>query len=241
MPRTSKTAAGRRAFISNNTYINTNNTTVVSTESSTTPTDDTIKSSSSSSKQPKSVLDKIVYAIRQQPGTSKGVSRTAIAKYLKAEMEYENPNAIKTALKKGVDKGVLEQNGQSFRVSGDPVVEVDEGPPLEIIDVGSNADQNDEDNGESMTAQIGDSVTMKYVGKLDDGYCFDRGSLTFTLGAGDVIKGWDQGVPGMKLRSKRKLIVPSRLGYGKRGCAPDIPGNATLHFQVTLTDINRPN
>jgi FKBP-type peptidyl-prolyl cis-trans isomerase len=54
-----------------------------------------------------------------------------------------------------------------------------------------------------------------------------------------VIKGWDQGIVGMTPGSTRKLVIPSHLGYGKRGCAPDIPGDATLHFTVTLKHIRQ--
>ena len=67
-----------------------------------------------------------------------------------------------------------------------------------------------------------------------------RKSFQFVLGAGDVIKGWDQGLVGMAKGAKRKLIVPSHLGYGKRGCAPDIPPNATLYFDVTMKSIVKP-
>ena len=62
-------------------------------------------------------------------------------------------------------------------------------------------------------------------------------NFTFVLGAGDVIKGWDQGIINMKVGSKRKLIVPSKLGYGKRGCKPDIPSNSILNFIITLKKI----
>jgi len=188
-------------------------------------------SSKTNKKEPKTVLDKIIYAIRAQPPSAKGASRTAIAKYLKAELECDNANAIKTALKKAVDKGTLQQDGQSFRVAGDKIVEpVDDGPKLEMEDLTV---------GKGDAAKDGDSVTVKYEGTLDDGYKFDSASsFTFVLGAGDVIKGWDQGVKGMKVGGKRKLVVPSKLGYGKRGCAPDIPGNATLNFVVTLKKIS---
>ena len=233
MARTSKTAAGRKAF-STNSNLDPNGFVI----SNGIVDPNTAAANAASAKQPKSVLDKIVFAIRQQPATnSKGVSRLAITKYLKSEMSYDNANAIKMALKKGVDKGTLEQTGHSFRVVGDPVTSaVDEGPALEIVDInlGNTSDNNDE------VARVGDSVTMNYEGKLDDGHVFDKDTLTFTLGAGEVIKGWDQGIPGMRIGGQRRLVVPSKLGYGKRGCAPDIPGNATLHFHVTLTNISRP-
>jgi FKBP-type peptidyl-prolyl cis-trans isomerase len=65
---------------------------------------------------------------------------------------------------------------------------------------------------------VGDSITVKYVGKLEDGTIFDaENSFEFTLGVGDVIKGWDQGLLWMKVGGKRELTVPPHLGYGKRG------------------------
>jgi len=83
-------------------------------------------------------------------------------------------------------------------------------------------------------------VTVMYRGTLaTNGYMFDKAkNFTFVLGAGEVIKGWDLGIVGMKIGGSRKLVVPPKLGYGKRGCAPDIPGNATLHFSVTLKKID---
>ncbi|KAL3929466.1 MAG: hypothetical protein SGBAC_012196 [Bacillariaceae sp.] len=181
-----------------------------------------------------SVLDKIVEAIRASPPTQSGaVSRVSIAKYLKSEFDYENASQIKLALKKGVSKGALTQKGQSFVVTEDPPKVVpSEGEPLQMEDVQVGT-------GEEHAA-IGDTVNVQYVGKLEDKTTFDSAkNFSFLLGAGDVIKGWDQGLIGMATKGKRKLVVPSRLGYGKRGCAPDIPPNATLYFDITLKSITK--
>lgn len=92
--------------------------------------------------------------------------------------------------------------------------------------------------GKGPVAVSGDTVIMKYEGKLENGVTFDASnSFPFTLGAGDVIKGWDIGISGMQVAGVRKLVVPSKLGYGKRGSAPDIPPNADLFFTVTLKKI----
>ncbi|KAG7345964.1 peptidyl-prolyl cis-trans isomerase [Nitzschia inconspicua] len=203
---------------------------------STSSTTTTTTSSSKHKQQPKSVLDKIVAAIRalKDPGT-KGSSRTSIQKYCQSELEYNNPTALKKAFQQGVQKGILVQTGQSFRVTADPVLAEateDDGPTLRIEDVAVGTGEE--------TAQHGDSVTVSYRGKLDSGYEFDKAAkFTFLLGAGDVIKGWDRGIEGMKKGGKRKLVVPPKLGYGKRGCKPDIPGNATLYFEVTLKEIEK--
>jgi len=90
----------------------------------------------------------------------------------------------------------------------------------------------------------GDTLHMHYTGKLESGEEFDssipRGEpFTFTLGAGQVIKGWDQGLLNMCEGEKRKLSIPSDLGYGDRGAPPKIPGGATLIFEVELMKIER--
>ena len=96
--------------------------------------------------------------------------------------------------------------------------------------------------GEGKPAKSGQTVTMHYVGTLEDGTKFDssrdRGTpFTTQIGVGQVIRGWDEGVPGMKVGETRKLIIPSDLGYGDRGSPPKIPGGATLIFTVELLGV----
>ncbi|KAK9806211.1 hypothetical protein WJX72_005551 [[Myrmecia] bisecta] len=91
-------------------------------------------------------------------------------------------------------------------------------------------------------AKAGDTVAVHYRGSLTDGTVFDssfeRGEpIKFTLGQGQVIKGWDQGIAGMCVGEKRKLKIPSDLGYGARGSPPKIPGGATLIFDTELVSI----
>ena len=91
-------------------------------------------------------------------------------------------------------------------------------------------------------AVTGKTVSVHYTGKLTDGKQFDssvgRSPFSFKLGAGQVIKGWDQGVVGMKVGGKRKLTIPASLGYGDRGFPGAIPPGATLVFEVEVLDIN---
>ena len=80
---------------------------------------------------------------------------------------------------------------------------------------------------------------MRYVGKLEDGSTFDRSTkFVFKLGIGEVIKGWDLGVAGMRMGERARLTIPPELGYGKRGSG-NIPGGATLIFEVTLNAVIR--
>ena len=100
----------------------------------------------------------------------------------------------------------------------------------------------DEVVGTGDEAVAGKHITVHYSGFLTDGTKFDSSldrndPFDFKLGAGQVIQGWDQGFAGMKVGGKRKLTIPSHLGYGKRGAGGVIPPNATLIFNVELLGV----
>ena len=97
--------------------------------------------------------------------------------------------------------------------------------------------------GDGAEAKDYNKVVVNYTGKLEDGSVFDsslnpgRGPFTFTLGAGSVIKGWDQGLKEMKVGGKRKLTIPPDLAYGANGAGSAVPPNATLIFEVELLEV----
>ncbi len=100
----------------------------------------------------------------------------------------------------------------------------------------------DDQVGTGTEAQAGKTVSVHYTGWLLDGTKFDSSKdrnqpFSFPLGRGQVIKGWDEGVAGMKVGGKRTLVIPPDLGYGARGAGGVIPPNATLKFEVELLDV----
>jgi peptidylprolyl isomerase len=122
-------------------------------------------------------------------------------------------------------------------LSKKPQVEVPDTPPPCNLVVGDVVE------GQGAAAKAGDHLTMKYVGvtyatgKQFDA-SWDRGQdFDFTLGAGNVIQGWDQGLVGMKVGGRRQLIIPPALGYGDQAQGDDIPANSTLIFVVDLVKI----
>jgi FKBP-type peptidyl-prolyl cis-trans isomerase len=112
-----------------------------------------------------------------------------------------------------------------------------------VVTTDSGLKYQDLKEGTGEAAKKNDTVTVHYTGWLKDGKKFDSSvdrnePFEFQLGAGQVIKGWDEGVADMKVGGKRKLIIPPELGYGKKG-TPDgtIPANAELTFEVELLKI----
>jgi FKBP-type peptidyl-prolyl cis-trans isomerase FkpA len=117
------------------------------------------------------------------------------------------------------------------------------GKPMAEIMTDSGLKYEDLVEGDGATAQSGQQVSVHYTGWLTDGSKFDSSvdrnePFQFGLGRGMVIRGWDEGVQGMKVGGKRKLTIPPQLGYGAHGAGGVIPPNATLVFEVELLDIH---
>lgn len=111
---------------------------------------------------------------------------------------------------------------------------------VELLDV-PKVKIEDTQPGTGAAAKDGDQITVNYTGKLQDGTVFDtsvgKTPFEFTLGGGQVIPGWDQGLLGMKVGGKRTLTIPPSLAYGEQGAGSTIPPNATLIFDVELISI----
>ena len=140
--------------------------------------------------------------------------------------DFASPKDVLKALERGLKNGVLAKEGNKFFVAGRPPPQP---PTVGIEEVVFGA---------GPAAARGHTLTMSYEGMLEDGTRFDTASnFKFVLGAGEVIKGWEQGLLGLRVGGTRRLTIPPELGYGKRGSPPEVPGGAVLLFRVTLLSL----
>ena len=178
------------------------------------------------------------FAKQQNSATSAdllSLSRQALVKYCTEKKGLEKTQAAKLVadgIKAGVATGVLVQDKQSVTVKG---VAFEKPADITVL-----VDTLAPGDTASRPAKAGDTIRVKYKGRLLDGTVFDAApSFTFELGGGEVIKGWDEGCAGMRVGEQRRLTVPPKLGYGKRGSPPEIPPDATLVFDVTYLGLSK--
>lgn len=185
-------------------------------------------------------VDDVVSAIKTI-ADHKGSSRASLLKHFKTKSKASNESSdgdlislpLKKALEAGVKSGeLIAVTKQTFKAKG-----VEFSPPKDSTVVIETIQPPGDVN--SPKATEGCTVEVSYEGTLlQGGSVFDQAdSFEFELGAGEVIKGWDEGIKGMKVGEKRKLTVPPKLGYGKRGSGKEIPPDSWLVFEVQLIKI----
>lgn len=155
-------------------------------------------------------------------------------------MKYIIPIVVLVLLLGGAAYYYKTQMAAPAESSQNPVTQ--ESSMSAVEEVPANLKVEDVTVGTGAEATPGKTVSVHYTGTLEDGKKFDsskdRGQpFSFKLGAGQVIKGWDLGVKGMKIGGSRKLTIPGELGYGARGYPGVIPPNATLKFDVELLGV----
>ncbi len=186
----------------------------------------------------------VILAIASQIIAPSQVSADNFGSTIQADIKELGANQVKGSI---FELDPDDPNPSLFTMAKD-IQNIDEsilGGPLESMTpriTSSGLSITDLDIGEGAEATAGQKVTVNYRGMLENGKEFDssygRGPFIFPLGAGQVIKGWDEGVAGMKVGGKRKLVIPPELGYGTRGAGGVIPPNSTLIFEVELLEIN---
>ena len=167
-------------------------------------------------------------AVASAPSAAASAAASAINAF-ELDPEDPNPSLFTMASDSGSD-----QLANAAALGGELVIPKERMTPtgLRITDITV---------GDGPEAKAGQTVVVNYRGTLENGKEFDssygRGPFSFPLGAGRVIKGWDEGVAGMQVGGKRKLVIPPDLAYGERGAGGVIPPNATLVFEVELLEI----
>ena len=194
-----------------------------------------------SKKKASTVKEKIFHCIRI---LKKPSSQQAIIKTMKQEFEYDNINAIKKALKASVATKDLVQLKASFWISGEQIPEHPQEAEvfIEEVQLGNKSDSIVERGSEIVidydlylsSSSSCNSISNNEVAFRSGTHVEKGKKFKFHVGGGEVIKGMDAGVLGMKVGGKRRVSVPWKLGYGKRGSKPDIPPEADLIFEIHL-------
>eukprot|EP00668_Euglena_longa_P011263 GGOE01013654.1.p1 GENE.GGOE01013654.1~~GGOE01013654.1.p1 ORF type:complete len:224 (-),score=75.23 GGOE01013654.1:253-891(-) len=204
----------------------------------------------------KVLLDKIICAIHHLNEPDGSLPRT-IAKCIQAETDSNSWGGLRKALKRGVSRQLLLKSGDFYKVNQTKLTAVAKqkrfeeeakasleerlrtGGPSSTHMRKQGVDIHVVEPGKGDVARKGYKVTIRYKGTVKDGNRFDYSKgFSFVLGEGDVIRGWDIGIEGMRQGERRKLTIPPGLAYGKAGKPPDIPPKATLEFDVTLIRVH---
>ncbi|CAI8428589.1 MAG: peptidylprolyl isomerase [Cyanobium sp. ARS6] len=169
--------------------------------------------------------------IAAAPAAQPAIVKTAGLTTASSPMELDPDETNPTLFAMAPDSNQADASALGGPMSADKIQILASGLRITDLEVGSGPE-----------ATAGQTVVVHYRGTLENGKQFDasydRGKpFSFPLGRGQVIKGWDEGVQGMKVGGKRKLVIPPELGYGTRGAGGVIPPNATLIFEVELLDI----
>ncbi|BEV35739.1 FKBP-type peptidyl-prolyl cis-trans isomerase [Synechococcus sp. M16CYN] len=177
------------------------------------------------------IVPSTVTAAPQAQATVVHTKFKAAAPVSKFELDPDNPNPILFAMAPEADQTGLSTFSEPMDV-----------PDARLLASGLKITELEMGTGEEATS--GRTVVVNYKGTLENGKEFDssygRGPFSFLLGAGRVIRGWEEGVAGMKVGGKRKLVIPPDLAYGDRGAGGGvIPPKATLVFEVELLDVRK--
>ncbi|KAL8887461.1 MAG: hypothetical protein Q9215_004967 [Flavoplaca cf. flavocitrina] len=185
-----------------------------------------VKTEESLAKDGSSKMDKKVQFAKN---LEQGPTNTSKSPKAEAKVGAKESQAEKKAEKKGEAKAANTVNGESPKASVGP----------KTLQGGVKID--DKKLGKGPACKKGNKIGMRYIGKLQDGKIFDANKsgspFTFTLGTGEVIKGWDIGVAGMSVGGERRIDIPASLAYGSRS-VPGIPANSDLRFDVKLLKIH---
>lgn len=176
----------------------------------------------------------VASAATAEPAVVRGSAPSPAPERGAFELDPDDPNPTLFTMAPDSNPASEPQLAQASALGGELVV-----PKERVTESGLRI--TDLTVGDGPEAQSGQTVVVNYRGTLENGREFDssygRGPFSFPLGAGRVIRGWDEGVAGMQVGGKRRLVIPPDLAYGQRGAGGVIPPNATLIFEVELLEI----
>jgi FK506-binding nuclear protein len=186
------------------------------------------------------VVEKSAKKAKKTEVVEKNASVT-FEKVVKPEKAAKEAKAVEKAAEKAAEKAKTAEKATEAEKNKKMLQAVTGGKSSARVVNGVTIEVTKQVDGAAKIAGNGKRVKMHYTGKLRNGKVFDssigKKPFVFKLGAGEVIRGWDIGISGMKVGEKRLLTIPPEKGYGRQGSPPVIPGNATLIFEVQCLDV----